>query len=89
MIEKVTNSPVNNLFSSPLYRNNSGIGGIQNQVSSDTQIENATLIKMAMMSAVQSDKNAVETARRLIQSGELDTQENILLAAEQMLKFGI
>jgi hypothetical protein len=52
------------------------------------QVNFADLINQATQAA-ETDTNAVQTARGLLQSGRLTSPENIRSAAENILTFGI
>ena len=87
MIEKITNQP---LFESGAQLNqiNSGHALPDNNMDVSVQVNHADLMKMAMQ-APQSDPQLLERARQALLSGELESQENILEAAEYILKYGI
>ena len=48
----------------------------------------SSLVEMAVKSS-QNDENIIEQARESILTGELETPENILSAAENIITFGI
>lgn len=49
-----------------------------------------SLVQQTMeISEAKADADAVQEARRLLQSGRLDTPQNVRAAAEDILKFGI
>lgn len=52
------------------------------------QITNESLIQQSQQLPSQ-DSSAVEDAKKLILSGQLDTPENIRAAAEAIIKFGV
>jgi hypothetical protein len=52
------------------------------------QVNFAGMVNQAMQ-ATETDANAVQKARELLQSGQLTTPQNIQSAAENMLTFGI
>jgi hypothetical protein len=52
------------------------------------QVEHASLIDKAM-EVPQTDTSAIQRARELLQSGQLETPKNIREAAENIIKFGI
>jgi len=87
MIEKITNQP---LFESGAQLNqiNSGHALPDNNMDVSVQVNHADLMKMAMQ-APQSDPQLLERARQALLSGELESPENVLEAAEDILKYGI
>jgi hypothetical protein len=58
------------------------------QADASLQLTHNTLIEEAKQTQIQ-DQAAVENARQLINSGQLDTVENIRAAAEAIAQFGI
>ena len=60
----------------------------QNNVDVSVQVEYAHLIEQAMEQQ-QADAQAVERARQLLLSGQLESPQNIRQAAENIVKFGI
>ncbi|MEN6576831.1 MAG: hypothetical protein ABFD90_10855 [Phycisphaerales bacterium] len=52
------------------------------------QVNFADMVNQALQAA-ETDADAVEKAKELIQSGRLTTPENVRSAAENLLKFGI
>jgi len=52
------------------------------------QVDYASLIDKAVQ-AEETDLNTVKRAREMLLSGKLDSEENIRLAAENIIKFGI
>jgi hypothetical protein len=60
-----------------------------NQADDTLQIDNARLMEQAVNSQPTTDTDAVQKARELIQSGQLDTPANIKEAAANIAKFGV
>lgn len=88
MIEKINNSPIQQ-FVKPVQPD------AQNKVQNDITSESASasvscdnLITQAQQMDTE-DTQAVQNARKLLLSGQLDTPENIKKAAENILKFGV
>ena len=89
MIEKIENNQVPNILKEssamqPKPPNTSAEAGldVSLQVSYDSLIEQAKQIP-------PEEAGAVQRARQLLLSGELDKHENIRAAAEEIVKFGI
>ena len=89
MIEKIDNNQVPDILKesfakqpdpSKLPANNEVDASLQ--VSYDSLIEKAKQIP-------SEDTNAVQLARELLLSGQLESPENIRAAAENIIKFGI
>ena len=59
-----------------------------NDVDALVQVNHDGLIEKASQ-LPQLDPNAVQRARELLESGELDSEANIRAAAENIIKFGI
>jgi len=59
-----------------------------NQTDATLQIDYGKLIEQAL-NTQQADNTAVQRAKELLQSGQLDNPANIKEAAENILKFGI
>jgi uncharacterized protein YoaH (UPF0181 family) len=60
----------------------------QNNADVSVQVDYASLIEQAMEQQ-QADAQAVERARQLLLSGQLESPLNIKEAAENIVKFGI
>ena len=60
----------------------------QNNADVSVQVDYAHLIEQAMEQQ-QADAQAVERARQLLLSGQLESPQNIREAAENIVKFGI
>lgn len=59
-----------------------------NNADVSVQVDYAALIEQAMEQQ-QADAQAVERARQLLLSGQLESPQNIREAAENIVKFGI
>ena len=88
MIDKINNNPVQQFVKNEQLETQNKI---KNGVSNDsvkTSVSCEKLLAQAQQLDTQ-DNQAVENARILLLSGQLDTPENIKKAAENILKFGI
>jgi hypothetical protein len=59
-----------------------------NDLDATLQINFADMVNQALQ-ATETDTDAVQKARELLQSNSLTTPENIQAAAENILKFGV
>lgn len=89
MIENINNSQI-----SDIAKEFSSGKPARARVASDSkadacvQVSHEAIIEKAKQMPAE-DVNAVQRARQMILSGQLDTPENIRAAAENMVKFGI
>jgi hypothetical protein len=87
MIDKITNQP---LFESGAQLNQ--LYGGRSVPDRDTdvsvRVDHANLMKMALQ-IPQSDSEQLERARQALLSGELESPDNILEAAENLYNFGV
>ena len=89
MIEKIDNNQINNIVSKTSSdQGNTTTNSTGSEVDALVQVNHDGLIEKASQ-LPQSDPNAVERARELLASGELESDENIRAAAEDIVKFGI
>ena len=89
MIEKINNNQVPDILKESSSRQPEPSGDpVDNQVDASLQVTYDSLIEKAKELPPQ-DADAVERARRLLLSGELESPENIRAAAENIAKFGI
>ena len=89
MIEKIKNNQISDILkesSSKQLEQSKGSGNTQEDAS--LQVTHDSLIEQAKQ-IPSEDANAVQEARQLLLSGQLDTLENIRAAAEAIVKFGI
>lgn len=89
MIENINNNQVPDILRESSLRQlgaskNSGETG----VDASLQVSYESLIEQAKLQP-QEDDNAVQEARELLLSGQLDSPENIRAAAEAFVKFGV
>ena len=89
MIERINNNKVHDI----LKESSSKLPELpkdsaNNQVDALLQVNYNSLIETAKQ-LPQQDADAVQRARELLLSGELESPENIRKAAENIIKFGI
>ncbi|MFA6177094.1 MAG: hypothetical protein WC765_11010 [Phycisphaerae bacterium] len=88
MIDKINNNPIQQFVKNEQPETHNKIkDGVTND-SVKTSVSYETLLASAQQLDTE-DNQAVENARNLLLSGQLDTLENIKKAAENILKFGI
>jgi hypothetical protein len=91
MIEKIDPNKIQDFLekSPPAQPNPAGhLPNNSNDGDVSVQVDNASLIDKAMQ-VPQTDTNAVQRARELLLSGQLETPKNIREAAENIIKFGV
>ncbi len=89
MIEKVdTNQIQNFLEKTPSRLPNSTPAVSGNDADVSVQVDYASFIDTAMQTP-KTDLQAIENARKLLLSGQLESPENIKQAAENIMTFGI
>ena len=89
MIDKININQISDHFDgSSAGKPNRSKDVASNQADATLQIDNARLMEQAAKSQ-PTDTDAVQKARELIQSGQLDTPANIREAAANMIKFGV
>ena len=89
MIEKINNNQVPEILKESSSRQPElSSESADNQVDASLQVTYDSLIEKAKELPPQ-DADAVERARRLLLSGELESPENIRAAVENIAKFGI
>jgi hypothetical protein len=89
MIEKVDNNQIQNFLGKPsakLPNLTPAVSGNDADVS--VQVDYASFIDAAIQTP-KTDSQAVEKARQLLLSGQLESPENIKQAAENIITFGI
>jgi len=89
MIEKVDTNQIHNLLEKPSSRmpgSTPAHAGDDADVS--VQVDYASFIDTALQTP-KTDSQAVEKARQLLLSGQLESPENIKQAAENIITFGI
>ena len=88
MIEKINNSQIQGFLDKSLKQTDVVKQAPKNNVDASLQADYASLIDKAMQTQ-ESDASAVQKAKELLLSGQLDNPENIRQAAENIIKFGI
>ena len=89
MIDKIDNNQINNILDNTVTnQTDSTKKSSNNEADISLQVDYATLIEKAVQENVENT-NTVEQAQQLLNSGSLDTSENIKAAAENIIKFGI
>ncbi len=89
MIENVnTNQTQNLLENSSPSQPNSAKTVPDNELDASLQVDYASLIDKASQ-IQQTDTNAVQQAKELLSSGQLESPQNFQEAAENIIKFGI
>ena len=90
MIDKININQISDHFDgSSAGKPNRSKAVAGNQADATLQIDNARLMEQAANSQPATDTDAVQKARELIQSGQLDTPANIKEAAANIAKFGV
>jgi len=89
MIEKVDTNQIQNLLEKPSSRMPSSTPALSgDDADVSVQVDYASFIDSAMQTP-ETDSLAVEKARQLLVSGQLESPENIKQAAENIITFGI
>jgi hypothetical protein len=88
MIEKIDNNQVPDVMKDISKQSGPSAQKANNQPDAALQITHQEIIEQAGQLPAE-DINAVEQARKLILSGQLDTPENIRAAAQALAKFGV
>ena len=89
MIEKIDSNQIQNIVENPLARQPNPPGAIPgNDADAALEVKYASVINEAMKTP-QNDAAAVQQAKELLASGELESDKNIKEAAENIINFGI
>jgi hypothetical protein len=89
MIDKINNNSISDVLNEvSRHRSGSSKNTAVPQADASLQLTHNALIEEAKQTQIQ-DQTAVERARQLINSGQLDTVENIRAAAEAIAQFDI
>jgi hypothetical protein len=89
MIEKVDNNQFPNFLEKPSARMPKSAAEVAgNDADVSVQVDYASFIDAALQTP-KTDSQAIEKARRLLLSGQLESPENIRQAAENIITFGI
>lgn len=87
MIDKINSNQIQELLAKSSRQSNSAEIQNDNNLDVSLEVNYASLIKKAM-EAAESDDNAVQEAKELLSSGQLESEEKIRDAAENIIKFG-
>ena len=89
MIDKINNNQISDIRTDVSANQPNGRRGPAADVADATlQVRYGALVERAQQTPTD-DAKAVERARQLLMSGELDNPENIRKAAENIVKFGV
>jgi len=89
MLDKINNNRISDALKEAFPKQTAPVkGDTDKQADASLQISYSSLIEEAKQSQ-QQETITVEQARKLIESGQLDTPENIRAAAEAITKLGI
>jgi hypothetical protein len=89
MIEKIDTNKFQDFVDKPSSNQPNPAGHLPNKNGDvSVQVDYASLIDKAKQ-IPQADPGAIQRARELLQSGQLETRENIRETAENIIKFGI
>ena len=87
MIDKINSNIVQNYIRFSADKKNKTEP--KNKPGDDLQLKNNKLIDQAMQNKVNTNNLNIESIKELINSGKLDTPENIRKAADNIIDFGI
>jgi len=87
---KINNNQISDIFSKDLPARQAGAAEASSQSRADAslQVSYDAVIEKAQQ-APASDVDAVEKARQLLASGDLDSPENIRKAAQNIAQYGV
>ena len=89
MIEKIDNNQIPEIPKEAAGKQvNPPKSPVENQADDSLQVNYDSLIEKVKQTSPEDDK-AVQQARELLASGQLESPENIRAAAENIVKFGI
>jgi hypothetical protein len=89
MIDKIGSNPISDCLGKTTNKQDGGDAApVTSGADASLQVDFGSLIDKAAQ-AQDSDASAVKKARQLLLSGQLDSEENILEAADNILKYGI
>lgn len=89
MIEKIDNNQIPDMPKEAVGKQvNPPKPPVENQADDSLQVNHDSLIEKAKQASPE-DEGAVQQARELLSSGQLESPENIRAAAENIIKFGI
>jgi hypothetical protein len=87
MIGKIDNNQIQDITEKGLPKSNTSKSEQTDQPDASLQIDYASLINKAL--SPDDDSLAVQDAKQLIEAGQLDNPQNIRIAAENIITFGI
>jgi len=88
MIDKVNSKQFQELVAKSSSQENSPETQNNSKLDVSLQVNYASLIKKAMESP-ESDENAVQEAKKLLSSGELESEQTTRTVAETIIKLGV
>ncbi|MHC4757454.1 MAG: hypothetical protein ACYTE8_02245 [Planctomycetota bacterium] len=87
MIGKIDNNQIQDITEKGLPKSNTSKSEQTDQPDASLQIDYASLINKAL--SPDDDSLAVQDTKQLIEAGQLDNPQNIRIAAENIITFGI
>jgi len=88
MIEKINNNQVPGILKESSSKQPDSSVTTGNKADASLQVSYDSLIEQANQPPLE-DADAIQRARQLLLSGQLESPENIRAAAETIIKFGI
>jgi hypothetical protein len=85
---KIDTSGMQDFLERPRSSQESSPRAVVNNEQDASQVDFAAVIDAAMQTP-QTDSDVLEQARELLESGQLESEQNIRAAAENIIKFGI
>ncbi|HPS54208.1 MAG TPA: hypothetical protein PLP05_01290 [Sedimentisphaerales bacterium] len=90
MINSVDNNKIQNLLTQqPANQAKNAVASNETDKNAELQQNSASLIEKAIQADSQKGLDAVQNAKKLLLSGELDNIDNIRKAAQNIIDFGI
>ena len=88
MIDKIGNSQIPDFMENASRQTDSAKNSSANDADASLQVDYAFLLEEAAQRPA-SDSNLVQQAQQLLQSGQLESPENVRAAAVNLVTFGI
>jgi len=89
MIEKLDTNQIQGFLEKSSFRQPNSTAALpDNDVDASIQVDYASFIDKAMQTQ-QTDSKAIERARKILLSGELESLKNIKRAAKNIITYGI
>jgi hypothetical protein len=85
---KIDTSGIQDFLERPRSSQETSPRAVANNEQDTSQVDFAAVIDAAMQPP-QTDSDVLEQARELLESGQLESEQNIRAAAEDIIKFGI